>query len=285
MKLLTMTCLAFLLPALGAVCPARAGSMSRHALGEYTVYCFNEGDSAAGEEKIRLPEGSERLKAQTDWNKSGMNFFVVDTGKGKMLIDAGNAGENTKNMLAEIGIGTEAITDILLTHMHPDHIRGLLDAAGNPVFPKAGLRVAREEAEYWRDTARSGGNFDLARRVLAAYGDRVDLFEQNRQVGEAESIPAFGHTPGHTAFRVRSAGQSLVFWGDITHVTAQFTDPAVYLVYDVDAPRALDTRRRMLAQLAESGEAVAGAHIPAPGIGRIAKADGGYRFTPGLPER
>ena len=279
MKAFLLFCCA--VPALAASGPARAGEVSRHALGDWTVYCFNEGDRDSREEIITLTDRAEALKAAPGWNRSGMNFFALDAGADKLLIDAGNTGANTRDMLAQAGIAAEAVTDILLTHMHRDHIGGLLDEGGKAVFPKATLHVAKEEAAYWR------GRAEAADRVLAAYADRLDLFEQNRQIGPATSIPAFGHTPGHTAFRAQNGGQSLLFWGDITHVNAQFADPGVYLSYDVDAQTALATRRKLMAELAESGEAVAGAHIPSPGIGRIAKGDKAgedYRFTPLPPQ-
>ena len=284
MKTLLKTLLLFCcaVQALAVPGPARAGDVSRHALGGWVVYCFSEGDRDSREEIITLTDRAKALKATPGWNRTGMNFFVLDTGASKVLIDAGNTGANTRALLAQAGIVPEAVTDVLLTHMHRDHIGGLLDANGGAVFPKATLHVAREEAAYWR------GRAEAADRVLTAYANRLDLFEQNRQIGPVASIPAFGHTPGHTVFRVQSNGQRLLFWGDITHVRAQFADPGVYLSYDVDARAALATRRKLLAQLAESGEAVAGAHIPSPGIGRIAKEDKAgedYRFTPLPPQQ
>lgn len=258
-----------------------AGVMS-YDWSRYRVLCFSEGDRATGFEKITVPEKSAALRAQKEANASGMNFFVVVSGGEYYLIDAGNAGKTTVALLEEAQIRPGQITHILLTHMHPDHIRGLLTAEGDAVFPNAVLHVAREEAAYWSDPAQKGGNFERARQVLAVYGNRLDLFAQNSVIGIAASIPAFGHTPGHTAFRLNGEGKNLVFWGDIVHVPIQFADPEIFLSYDVDAPQAIATRKRLMAQLAQSGDFIVGAHILAPGIGKLEAAGEGYRFVPGL---
>ncbi|MBQ6668577.1 MAG: MBL fold metallo-hydrolase [Deltaproteobacteria bacterium] len=261
---------------------AKAAGVTDYTLGSYRVFCFSEGDRATAFEKITLPEKSAALRTQAGANASGMNFFVVASGNERYLIDAGNAGETTVTLLEQAGIHPGQITHILLTHMHPDHIRGLLSVEGQAVFPNATLHVAREEAAYWSNPAQKGGNFERARQVLAVYGKRLDCFAQNSVIGIAASIPAFGHTPGHTAFRLGGEGKNLVFWGDIVHVPIQFADPEVFLSYDVDAPQAIATRKRLMAQLAQSGDFIVGAHILAPGIGRLEAAGEGYRFVPGL---
>ena len=266
----------------GISSPAKAVGVTDYTLGDHRVFCFSEGDRATAFEKITLPEKSAALRAQAGANASGMNFFVVASGDECYLIDAGNSGNTTVALLEQAGIRPEQITHILLTHMHPDHIRGLLTAEGQAVFPGAVLHVAREEAVYWSDPAQKSGNFDRARQVLAVYGKRLDCFAQNSVIRFITSIPAFGHTPGHTAFRLNGEGKSLVFWGDIVHVPIQFADPEIFLSYDVDAQQAIATRKRLMTQLAQSGDFIAGAHILAPGIGRLEAAGEGYRFVPGM---
>ena len=266
----------------GISAPARAAGVKDYSLGGYRVFCFSEGDRATAFEKITLPEKSAALGTQAGANASGMNFFVVASGGEHYLIDAGNAGKTTVALLEQAQIRPGQITHIFLTHMHPDHIRGLLTAEGQAVFPNATLHVAQEEAAYWSDPAQKGGNFDRVRQVLTVYGNRLDRFAQNSVIGIAASIPAFGHTPGHTAFRLGGGGKNLVFWGDIVHVPIQFADPEIFLSYDVDAPQAIATRKRLMAQLAQSGDFIIGAHILAPGIGRLEVAGNGYRFVPGM---
>ena len=262
--------------------PLGAAGVTSYNFGDYRVLCFSEGDGEIGFEKITVPDKFLALRAQKGANANGMNFFVVVSGHEHYLIDAGNAGETTAALLEQAQIRPEQITHILLTHMHPDHIRGLLTATGRAVFPNAILHVAQEEAAYWNNSPQTGGNFDRARQVLEVYGNRLDRFEQNSIIGIAISIPAFGHTPGHTAFRLDGESKNLVFWGDIVHVPIQFADPEIFLSYDVDAPQAIATRKRLMAQLAQSGDLIAGAHILAPGIGRLEAAGDGYRFVPGL---
>lgn len=258
-----------------------AEEISRHQLGDYVIICLNEDGGKLDEEIVQLPPGL-RVRQAENWNQAGMNYFVVDTGQEKFLFDAGNPGGNTVKMLSKAGIAPGEISAVFLTHLHPDHIGGLLDDNGQKVFPKAKMYISKEEAAYWGDTAHSGEWFDMARNVLAAYKADITLFEQNRKLQGVESIPTFGHTPGHTSFRVSSQGKSLLIWGDITHVVAQFANPEIYVTFDVDSTRAVKTRTELMEQLARTGEPVAGMHILAPAVGTLQKVGTGYKFVPGL---
>ncbi|MGB6008912.1 hypothetical protein [Castellaniella sp.] len=94
------------------------------------------------------------------------------------------------------------------------------------------------------------------------------------------SIPAPGHTPGHSLYRVESRGQSMTFIGDLVHVESlQFAKPGITILYDVDQPGAATQRARQFAALSKARELVAGAHVPFPGMGRIGADDGAYRFV------
>lgn len=262
----------------------QAEEVSRHQLGDYTVICLNESSGTLDEPIVKLPAGVRRadLEKIANWNQGGMNYFVLDTGKDKFLFDAGNPGGNTVKMLAKAGIAPGEISFVFLTHMHPDHIGGLVDDSGRKVFPKAKMYIAKEEAAYWGDPAQSGEWFDLAKGVLSAYEADIILFSQNQKLQGVESIPTFGHTPGHTAYRLISQGKSLFIWGDILHIDAQFAKPDIYLTFDVNPTEAVQTRKQLMKQLAETREPIAGMHILAPAVGSLQKDGAGYRFVPGL---
>ncbi len=281
MKCIKTVFIAFLFLALSAGA-LHAEGVFRQTLGEYSVICINEDGMTLGDAILKTPATANpaELQKTPKWNQGGLNYFVVDAGARKMLFDAGNPGGNTPKMLAKAGIAPDDIDIIFLTHMHPDHLGGLLDADGKKVFPKAKVYIAKEEAEYWGEPSRKGEWFDLARKTLAAYQADIALFEPNQSMDAVTAIPTPGHTPGHTSFRVTSGGQSLLIWGDILHTAIQFVDPEIYVTFDVDPKQAIETRKQILRRQAESGEPVAGAHILAPGIGAIQKAEKGYAFAP-----
>lgn len=209
---------------------------------------------------------------------ASVNVFLLRREGHLILVDAGNGGRRGR-MLATLkaaGIQPDAIGDILLTHMHGDHIGGLIDATGAAVFPKATLHVAAPECDHWQTPA--GRNGVLARKVLAAYAGRVKTFA----FGEAPipgitALDAAGHTPGHTAYET----ETLLIVGDLLHAAAvQFPRPEISSTYDVDPTQAAATRRRFYARAAASGKTIAGMHLPYPGLGTVAKDGEGFRYVP-----
>jgi glyoxylase-like metal-dependent hydrolase (beta-lactamase superfamily II) len=170
--------------------------------------------------------------------------------------------------------------------MHPDHSNGLVDAAGNAVYPNAEIVAHETEARFWldreelaTDSERVKRNTAASRRVFSAYRDRL------RRVRDGEALPgvaAFmqpGHTPGHTAWLVQSGAESVLFWGDIVHLAAiQIPYPEAGLVFDVDADMARASRRRVFDWVAADRLRVAGAHLDFPGFGTVTRAGSSYRW-------
>ncbi len=217
--------------------------------------------------------------------------FLIRTGSRLALVDTGSGNTKGPTMghlprsFAALGVAAGDIGCVLMTHLHMDHIGGLIDESGRPSFPNAELVLHCEEASYFLDTAedkldaRSRRNLDFQRLAVAAYGDRV------RRVADGEGLPgvvarlAPGHTPGHTCWEVTSQGKTAAVFGDVVHLGAvQLARPSSAMIYDVDASRAAQTRSDLLARIAHDDILVAGAHLPAGGLGRIVKAGEGYRF-------
>lgn len=224
------------------------------------------------------------------------NAFLLRTEDRHILIDAGY-GRRLFEHLETLGVTPGQIDVILLTHMHGDHIGGLM-RNGQAAFPQAVLYLSQAEHDFWTDDRamqqagpdRRNG-FVQARSVIAAYGDRLHLFpaaEPDAPGPELlpgiRGIAAYGHTPGHAAFLLESEDEELLVWGDLTHAMAiQMPYPEVALVYDSDAGQAIETRKRILEYVAENRISVAGMHIPYPAVGNVARAKdgtGGYTYTP-----
>lgn len=220
--------------------------------------------------------------------------FLINTGERLVLVDAG-AGRFFGPTLGQVvpslkaaGYQPEQVDVVLLTHLHGDHVGGLVQD-GQAVFPRATVFASAGEAAHWLSPevafrAPEGAQrfFQMARDGVAPYvqADRFKTF-----TGDAEILPGIapvlshGHTPGHTSYLLRSRGQQLLVWGDIVHNAAvQFARPTVTIEFDSDSRQALATRLKLLGWTARDALMVAGAHLPFPGLGQI-RAEGKGRFA------
>jgi glyoxylase-like metal-dependent hydrolase (beta-lactamase superfamily II) len=177
---------------------------------------------------------------------------------------------------------------VLLTHAHPDHANGLIDAAGAAVFPNAEIIISAKESAFWLDDAimasvpeDSKGYFLGARAALAPYAGRTRLIDEGEVLPGITAIPEPGHTPGHTGFLVTSGSESLLLWGDIVHLPGvQFARPDAGLAFDADGPAAIATRARIMDMAATDKLLVAGMHLDFPTFGHLVRQGTGYALVP-----
>ncbi len=256
-----------------------------HKVGTCDVYLLSEAQQGVST-KLLIGATPEMLKTYAPGGTvpNSMSAYMVRTPDRIILVDAGMGSKITDN-LAALNVTPEQVNDILITHMHSDHIGGLL-RRGELVFPKAQVYIAQPEADYWnQDQSRGGEN---ARRVMDAYKDHLHFFQPGQLEGTThevipgfKSIAAYGHTPGHTMFMLTSGDQQLLFWGDLTHAMAiQMPCPQVALTYDSNPEQAITIRKVVLEYVAKNNIPVAGMHIAFPGMGTIKNANKGYTFTP-----
>ena len=246
--------------------------------------------------KVRGALARAYLKDPVETSVTG---YLINTGTKLVLIDAGTStffgptlGKLVGNLKAS-GYQPEQIDEIYITHMHPDHIGGIVPAGWRHkmAFPNAIVRVDRRDAEYWlsktnMDAAPKDAKqfFEIAMAATKPYAaaDRFKPFDGNTELTPGiRAVATHGHTPGHNIYVVESKGQRLDIWGDLMHVAAvQFPQPAVTIQFDTDSKAAAVQRKREFAGAAKRGHWVAAAHLPFPGIGHL-RADGkGYDWVP-----
>ncbi|GLR26988.1 MBL fold metallo-hydrolase [Limnobacter litoralis] len=227
---------------------------------------------------------------------TSVNAYLVNTGSKLVLIDTGAAGlfgPTLGNVLANLeaaGYKPEQVDDVVITHMHPDHVGGLMHD-GKIAFPNATLHIDKKDTDYWLSKENmekapkdKQGFFQGAMASVNPYADTGKLkpFDGVTEIVPGiKAIPTAGHTPGHTEYEVDSKGQKFMVWGDLIHVAAvQFANPVVTIGFDSDPKTARKAREKEFANAAKQGYLVAGSHLSFPGIGHLVKNGKGYTFLP-----
>ncbi|CAG2084946.1 MBL fold metallo-hydrolase [Xanthomonas euroxanthea] len=239
-----------------------------------------------------VPEDAKGLQ-------TAVNAYLIQDGSHLSLVDTGTAqclGPGLGQVLANLraaGVDPAQVDDVLLTHAHPDHLCGLLDAQGTPAFANATVWLSDADAAYWLDPASEAAAaptlqfaFPLARAAVAPYQaqGRLRRFQPGKTTLPAgiTALDSQGHTPGHVSYRFDGgAGSTLLVWGDVLHYHAvQFAQPDASFEADSDRTKAIASRRRLLAQAADGRWWVAGAHLPFPGLGHVRREGAAFAWVP-----
>lgn len=231
-----------------------------------------------------------------DW---ALNVVVVRSGSRTILVDAGlgfdpdlhlpRAGQLVKRLEA-VGIDLASVTDVVLTHMHMDHVGGLLvDGVKDRLRPDLQIHVAAAEVKFWEapdfshvsmppgfpDALRS-----TAKRFVKEYGSRLRPFEEEYEVAPGVVVQRTGgHTPGHSVVRLASGDDRLTFAGDLVF-TVGFEHPEWYNGFEHDPEEAVRVRTRLLRELATNGELLVATHLPFPSVGRVGVEGDHFRWVP-----
>jgi glyoxylase-like metal-dependent hydrolase (beta-lactamase superfamily II) len=262
-------------------------------VGELLVSVLSEGQQS-GRSDVLIGTTPELLKKYLPEGTypNATNAFLVRTPGKTVLIDAGFGRKLFSNMQL-LGVSAAQVSAILLTHMHGDHIGGLL-RDGKPAFPNADLYLAQAEHDYWTsDKAMQAapehrrGGFRQAQKAIAAYKSKLHLFAPNELGATAPNlfpgflgIAAYGHTPGHTVYLLESGSSRLLIWGDLTHaMRIQMPRPEVAVTYDVNPEAAVKSRQRLLEYVAKNKIPVGGMHVAYPAVGNVkVSSKEGYEF-------
>lgn len=263
-------------------------------IGEVVVTALNDGQFEAATALITgLPAQTSEALLRDSFRVLPPRFtvscFLLEFAGRRVLVDFGTGGlygavlGHAPTRLAALGVAPDSIDTVLLTHGHPDHVGGLVDAAGAAVFARAELVVNATEAAFWTGEPRAD-NGDPARRALSAYAARLRHAADGEAVLPGITLHQFaGHTPGHSGYRIELAGQSLLIWADIVHVPGiQFARPEAGVAFDVDGEQARATRARVMDMVATDRLLVAGMHLDFPTFGHVLRRGDGYAFEPAV---
>ena len=227
-----------------------------------------------------------------------VNAFLVNTGTRLVLIDTGTGtsqmfGPKLGHLLANLrasGYSAEQVEEIYVTHMHTDHIGGLM-RDGQPAFPRATIRADVHEAGRFLSKAEMDAaptdekeDYESAMSIFKPYlaSGKFKPFDGETQlIPGVRAVPAAGHTPGHTIYVIESAGERMLAWGDLMHVAAlQFPLPSATFETEWSTMKSAQQRQTVFADVASHGYYAAAAHVAFPGIGKL-RADGdGYTWVP-----
>jgi glyoxylase-like metal-dependent hydrolase (beta-lactamase superfamily II) len=274
----------------------------RVMLGDFEVTALSDGTVALPVDKLltntspaQVGKALSRdfLKAPVE---TSVNGYLINTGAKLVLVDTGAAGlfgPTLGNLLASLkaaGYQPEQVDEIYITHMHADHVGGLM-AGDKLAFPNAIVRADKHDADFWLSAANlekapagMKGFFQGAQASLNPYvaAGKFKPFEGDTELAPGiRAIAAPGHTPGHSTYLVESKGQKLALWGDLMHVAAvQFANPSVTIQFDTDSKSAAVARKRAYAEAAKQGYLVGSAHLSFPGLGHLRTEGKGYAFVP-----
>ena len=271
-------------------------------VGDLPVTVLSDGTNPLDMAQLLLNAKPGQLKSEFAQNflsttvESSDNEFLIRTGGKLILIDAGSGdllgasfGQLTQS-LQNAGVQPEQIDAILITHLHPDHVGGLM-RNGKMVFPNATVYISKAESDFWltpealkNAPAAYKPFFEYAQNSALPYvnAGKVKTFNSGDVLFPGiTALGSAGHTAGHTSYVIENNGHKLLILGDLIHAQAvQFADPDIAIAYDSDPKAAVSTRRRVFDDAVKGKYLVAGSHLPFPGVGHIKANGDGYSWIP-----
>ena len=267
-------------------------------IGRFTVTALSDGyaDMPFSYFPGRRPHEVEQAASAAFAAKPGgvrfvFNQYLVEDGERRVLIDAGPAGTlgqsgQLPGALQSIGVRPDSIGAVIVTHMHQDHMGGLV-AGGRKNFSDAEVYVDWRDVAYWTDPAKRAAapdflknSFDISAEMVRLY-PKLQVIDGERQISRGISIVDLtGHTPGHIGVRIEDGGQSLLMVSDMLFPVIHPSAADVGFLFEQDRPAAQAMRARFFPRAAEEKALIAATHMPFPGLGRIVSDGGRLRWLP-----
>jgi glyoxylase-like metal-dependent hydrolase (beta-lactamase superfamily II) len=277
----------------GALSPALASApvgvtpLAQIRLGRFTVTALTDGYADMPYNYFpgrTAAEVEQAAAAQFTARPSGVRFlfnqYLIEDGERRILIDAGAAGSigqtgNLPQALGAVGLQRDQIDAVIVTHMHQDHMGGLI-AGGVNNYPKAELYIDRRDVRHWTDPAKRSGapdylqtSFKMADEVVRLY-PKLQAIDGEREIVRGVSIVDLtGHTPGHIGVRIEDDGKSLIMVSDMIFPVVHPAATDVFFLFEQDQAAAKAMRDSFFPRAAAEGALIAATHMPFPGLGRV----------------
>ncbi len=249
-----------------------------------------------------LMEGAFWIEA-VDRLVIGIQVWVLRIEGKVILVDTGIGNGKTRTTpranrlntvflewLKAAGAGPEAVTDVVMTHLHSDHVGWNTveqDGAWRPTFPNATYHIPRADYDWFKEAHRTGvmrdgGSFDDSVEPVVTAGLARFVEPGDIVAGCLEAVAAFGHTPGQLNYWLEAGGRRVVFAGDVLHHPVQVYRPDWNTIVDIEPQRAAETRAAFLRRAAAENALVLPCHFGVPHCGFIQERKG-YAFQPAPP--
>ncbi|MGC0052684.1 MBL fold hydrolase [Ochrobactrum sp. MYb15] len=273
----------------------------RFQFGDFEITTLSDGRRAgeAPEKTYAIDQDPKDVAALLEENLLPTDRFVnsftpvlINTGKELVLFDTGmgagarEAGQGKLiSALEASGYKAGDVSLVVLSHFHPDHIGGLMED-GKPAFANARYAAGQREFDFWTDPARLESPAktvaQMVEKNVKPLAEKTTFIDDGKEVVPGiHAIGAYGHTPGHLAFRVESDGKSLMLISDTAnHSVITLQRPDWHVSFDIDKDMAVETRKRIFDMIATDRLPFIGYHMPFPSLAYLQREGEGYRYVP-----
>ncbi len=273
----------------------------RFQFGDFEITTLSDGRRAgeAPEKTYAINQDPKDVAALLEENLLPTDRFVnsftpvlINTGKDLVLFDTGmgagarEAGQGRLiSALEASGYKAGDVSLVVLSHFHPDHIGGLMED-GKPAFTNARYAAGQREFDFWTDPARLESPTktvaQMVEKNVKPLAEKTTFIDDGKEVVPGiHAIGAYGHTPGHLAFRVESDGKSLMLISDTAnHSVITLQRPDWHVSFDIDKDMAVETRKRIFDMIATDRLPFIGYHMPFPSLAYLQREGEGYRYVP-----
>lgn len=279
-------------------------------LGELELFVLTDGYIHETDVNSFAPRGNvSEVKAilkdnfrSEDYIDMAMNTLLVKTKNKLILFDSGMgifADERTGFLLKSLqkaGFSAKDITDVFISHAHPDHIGGVIDKQNNFVYPNANIFISKIEYDFWMQASLKDFNNSALKakpellnqivpalqNILKTIKPKLKFYDLNNTLYDYFSFQlAPGHTPGLTITTVSSGNEKLLYIADLIHSDViLFPHPEWGFSGDTDLDIAAASRKKLLLQLADTKTRAFACHLPWPGLGFTKKKAGAFEWFP-----